>query len=78
MREQIIGEIQQRMLPYLTNEQLLHLREALLKTFAAYQIAEGDANDGEEEEFAPVEAFIGAKRVEGCSEITLRYYRMTL
>ena len=78
MREQIIGEIQQRMLPYLTNEQLLHLREALLKTFAAYQIAEGDANGGVDEEFDPVEAFIGAKRVEGCSEKTLRYYRMTI
>lgn len=78
MREQIISEIQQRMLPYLTNEQLLYLRAALEKTFAAYQIAEEPSGGGAEDEPNPVLAFIDAKRVEGCSEKTLRYYRMTL
>ncbi|MBR4750654.1 MAG: tyrosine-type recombinase/integrase [Thermoguttaceae bacterium] len=78
MREQIIAEIQQRMLPYLTNEQLLQLREALEKTFVAYQVAEDKSESVEGDEPDPIDAFIGAKRVEGCSEKTLRYYRMTL
>ena len=32
MREQLIAEIQRKMLPYLNNEQLLHLRAAMAET----------------------------------------------
>ena len=32
MTEQLITEIQRKMLPYLNNEQLMHLRDALAET----------------------------------------------
>lgn len=75
MQEQLIQEIEQRMLPYLTNEQLLRLEEVLTKTLSAVTIASGEppADEGE-----PVEDFLAAKRVEGCSEKTLKYYRATI
>ena len=35
MTEQLITEIQRKMLPYLNNEQLMHLRDAMAETFAS-------------------------------------------
>ena len=32
MTEQLIAEIQRKMLPYLNNEQLMHLRDAMAET----------------------------------------------
>lgn len=71
MREELILDVQRRMLPYLTNEQLLRLREAL----------EGALNEEfgqESSEFDATDAFLSSKRIEGCSEKTLNYYRATI
>lgn len=76
MHSRIIAEVQQRMLPYLTNEQLLHLGEAIESSLSGYTLLEGKP----EKEDVPdlIESFVTAKRLEGCSEKTLRYYRITL
>ena len=78
MTEQLIAEIQRKMLPYLNNEQLMHLRDAMAETLEGATITyDGSAIPAAEETDA-VEAFITAKRIEGCSEKTLSYYRKTI
>ena len=77
MREQLIAEIQRKMLPYLNNEQLLHLRDAVAETLEGATITYDSSSIPVEEPDA-VESFITAKRIEGCSEKTLRYYQKTI
>lgn len=71
MKEGFMQEVVRRMLPYLDNEQLARLRAAME---AAWQAGEGDR----EEDFDMAEAFLAAKRIEGCSEKTLAYYGKTI
>ena len=39
MTEQLIAEIQRKMLPYLNNEQLMHLRDTMVETLKGATIA---------------------------------------
>ena len=77
MNEQLINEIQRRMLPYLNNKQLLQLGNALTEVFEGVTVKlvppEPDLNRSDN-----IEAFITAKRIEGCSEKTLKYYNATI
>ena len=77
MKEQFITEVQQRMLPYLNNQQLQHLQEALEYCLRGIEM---NAVDQPQEKVQPdmVAAFISAKRIEGCSEKTLAYYSKTI
>ena len=77
MKEQLIQEIQRKMLPYLNNEQLLQLGDALTEALQGVSVSYEDTTPKQEERDA-VEAFITAKRIEGCSEKTLKYYRKTI
>lgn len=77
MKEQLIQEIQRKMLPYLNNEQLLQLGDALTEALQGVSVSYEDTAPKKEERDA-VEAFITAKRIEGCSEKTLKYYRKTI
>lgn len=74
---QIISEIQQKMLPWLTNEQMLRLREVLIVSLGSVTLGEGSPMP-QLQETDCVETFLTAKRIEGCSEKTLRYYRTTI
>ena len=65
------------MLPYLNNEQLLRLQEALEACLAGVIIEPGDKETSRDEPDA-IAAFIAAKRIEGCSEKTLKYYEKTI
>lgn len=76
MKEQLINEIQRKMLPYLNNEQLIQLSAALNETLQGATIEYEDGIKNDEQD--AIEAFISAKRVEGCSEKTLSYYRKTI
>lgn len=59
MTEQLIAEIQRKMLPYLNNEQLMHLRDAMAETLEGATITyDGSAIPAAEETDA-VEAFHG-------------------
>ena len=77
MKEELINEVQRRMLPYLNNEQLLRLKDALDAALYGLTISNDEAVS-QQKEHDPLEAFITAKRIEGCSEKTLRYYRATI
>ena len=44
MKNQIINEIQRKMLPYLNNEQLLHLKAVLEASFQGVIIEMGEEN----------------------------------
>lgn len=52
------------MLPYLNNEQLMHLRDAMAETLEGATITY-DSGSIPAEETDAVEAFITAKRIEG-------------
>ena len=77
MKEKIITEVQQRMLPYLNNEQLQHLQEALEYCLQGTEIKVAEQPQ-EKAKIDMVAAFISAKRIEGCSEKTLAYYNKTI
>lgn len=77
MKEQLISLVQQQMLPYLNNEQLSKLRAAMEYCLHGLEITEMDQPQEKEQPNA-VAAFIAAKRIEGCSEKTLIYYRKTI
>lgn len=77
MKEQLITEVQQQMLPYLNNEQLRKLRAAMEFCLHGLEITQTDQQQ-EQEQTDAAAAFIAAKRIEGCSEKTLTYYRKTI
>lgn len=77
MKEEVINQIQVKMLPYLNNEQMVHLQEVLRHTFFGIMLTVDD-NMSEKGQIDVVAAFISAKRVEGCSEKTLHYYWKTI
>lgn len=77
MKEQLIAEIQHKMLSSLNNEQLMKLRSVLEDALHGLSISAEEPQSMPEERDA-AEAFIAAKRIEGCSEKTLSYYRKTI
>ena len=81
MKEQLTTEITRQMLPYLDNAQMEQLQEVLSHCFWGVQItSDPDAVQHKEKETNSelLEMFISAKRVEGCSEKTLKYYKVTI
>ena len=77
MKQNLITDIIQGMLPYLNNAQSKRLHEVIQSVFINYEITENTGNMKEpERDF--VEIFLSAKRIEGCSEKTLRYYKATI
>lgn len=77
MKNQIITEITQAMLPFLDNHQIEQLYKVLEHTLFNCTI-EKDSSIVATKEDDRLYAFIASKRVEGCSEKSLRYYESTL
>lgn len=80
MKQKIITEIEQNMLSVLDNEQLKRLHKVLSECFERVEITESLANpnDNSLTNENLVNSFISAKRIEGCSEKSLVYYRSTI
>lgn len=77
MKQNLITDIIQGMLPYLNNAQSKRLQEILQSTFTNYEITSSTVEAKEaEQDF--VELFLAAKRIEGCSEKSLKYYEATI
>lgn len=78
MKQQIISEVMQQMLPHLDNAQMQQLQKtlenALFGCEITVQIEKKDTDDNPK----LIDAFVSAKRIEGCSEKTLKYYRTTI
>jgi len=77
MKQELIREVVQKMLPYLNNSQSEKLQETLQSTLFNYEVTESsDAEKGDTPDF--VELFLSAKHIEGCSEKSLKYYKATI
>lgn len=77
MKQKIMEDIVQQMLPYLDNAQLHKLQEVLEHSLFEYEIA-GRTIETEDDSQELINSFVYAKRIEGCSEKTLKYYRTTI
>lgn len=80
MREKLIRDIESEMLSVLDNKQLEKLRKVLNHCLYRYEIEEkSDVNNPEDKNNDwYLSVFMSAKRVEGCSEKTLKYYESTI
>ena len=78
MRKELIADVMQRMLPYLDNAQMKQLEQAMENVLQNYEITGIDTGFAEDDNQTLLDAFLSSKRIEGCSEKTLKYYRTTL
>lgn len=77
MTQKLITDVVQAMLPYLNNAQIEKLQEVLQHSLSNYKLVESDHTE-ELSEQNLVELFLSAKRIEGCSEKSLKYYESTI
>ena len=78
MKQQIITDVVQQMLPHLDNAQLKQLQKVLEHTLFGCEITKQDETETTNDNPKLVDDFVAAKRIEGCSEKTLKYYRTTI
>lgn len=78
MKQTIINQIVQEMLPYLNNAQMERLRETIEFSLFPFEVVKKDREQHTSEQQDYVELFLSAKRIEGCSEKSLKYYRATI
>lgn len=76
MRQKLIQTVVADMLSYLNNAQVEKLQEVLLHTLWDYDISPSDGKTKEQEQDL-LALFLAAKRIEGCSEKSLKYYQAT-
>lgn len=77
MIENLINDIEQAMLGVLNNEQMSQLRKVLDYTFRDINVSSKNEEEcGGNSEL--IGSFLSAKRVEGCSDKSMHYYRSTL
>ena len=77
MKQKLMNDIVQGMLPFLNNAQIERLQDVLLHVFWHYEICETTGEERKEEQDL-VAMFLSAKRIEGCSEKSLKYYQSTI
>lgn len=77
MKQNLINDIIQGMIPYLNNAQAEKLQTVLQYTLFNYEVMESGNEDNNSEQNL-VELFLSAKRIEGCSEKSLKYYNATI
>jgi len=78
MKDELVAEVMQQMLPYLDNAQLKQLRLVMEHTLFHYDVSASAVKPEEDDSEKLVASFIAAKRIEGCSEKTLKYYQTTI
>ena len=77
MKANLINDVIQEMLPYLNNAQAERLQMVMQHVLFKYDVMEGDGR-GKDSGQSLVELFLSAKRIEGCSEKSLKYYKATI
>lgn len=78
MKQKLMMEVMRQMLPYLDNAQLKQLRQVLEQTLYYYEVTSTEVKQEEDDSNDLIIKFIAAKRIEGCSEKTLKYYQTTI
>lgn len=76
MKESIRQEVMRRMLPLLDNAQVKALETVLESVLCKYM--EGNLYEEDISNKELMQRFLEAKRIEGCSERTLKYYQSTI
>ena len=77
MKQNLIKDVLQEMLQYLNNVQSAKLQEVLHNTFTRYEVVESKRQDDNLKRNY-LELFLAAKRIEGCSDKSLKYYKATI
>ena len=77
MKQNLITDIVQAMLPFLNNAQTEKLQETLQHSLSNYNVVENEQKQKISEQNL-VELFLSAKRIEGCSKKSLKYYESTI
>lgn len=77
MKQNLINDVVQEMIPFLNNAQAEKLQMVLQHTLFNYEVVESENKDNDSEQNL-VELFLSAKRIEGCSEKSLKYYNATI
>lgn len=77
MKQNFINDVIQGMLPFLNNAQTEKLQEVLHHTLFDYKVVENEGKENLSQQNL-VELFLSAKRIEGCSEKSLKYYETTI
>ena len=78
MKEELMEEVMQHMLSYLDNAQMKQLRWVMERALCRYDVSELEMKSEEDDSNNLIARFIAAKRIEGCSEKTLKYYKTTI
>lgn len=81
MNDEFVNDVLRDMLVYLDNGQAEQLRRVLRHNLFGYEIQRSDSTsieDVDAENARLTSAFLSAKRIEGCSEKSLSYYRKTI
>lgn len=80
MKERIITDIEQGMQSFLDNSQMKQLHEVLTHVFWGTEVikADGVVEQNDFDNHTLLNTFISAKKVEGCSDKTLKYYKATI
>lgn len=81
MNDEFVNDVLRDMLAYLDNGQAEQLRRVLKHNLSGYEIqrrTDSTAEDSSAENARLTGAFLSAKRIEGCSEKSLSYYRKTI
>lgn len=76
MKTIFINDIIQMMLPHMNNAQCEVLKKALQHVLHQYDLVENQNSFTEEKDYLVL--FLSAKRIEGCSEKSLKYYESTI
>lgn len=81
MNDEFVNDVLRDMLAYLDNGQAEQLRRVLKHNLSGYEIqrrTDSTTEDANTENTRLTDAFLSAKRIEGCSEKSLSYYRKTI
>ena len=81
MKEEFVNDVLRDMLAYLDNGQAEQLRRVLNHNLSGFELQKNERAETvvtSEENNRLTNAFFSAKRIEGCSEKSLAYYRKTI
>lgn len=76
MKQELINNIKVQMQKVLDNSQMQELHKVLVYCMHGYEVTASDLENSEEKDY--LEIFLSAKRIEGRSEKSLKYYKATI
>ena len=78
MKNKLITQITTDMIKHLSDQQLENLQKVLTAAFVNVEVAEIKSANEQKSNSKLLELFISAKRIEGCSEKSLKYYKIVI